>query len=182
MIINISKKDLVISGGVINFVVHKYKNTYTMKKILMVAIILIASVSTFAQATEIEKKVIQVFQTVYVEKTFKDPYSFKLLKIIATPITFGQWIQNDISYLKDALDNGKNLYEPREESLKRKEKYETDYSQMSDDKKNTVKCYEIKLDCYGNNSLGNPILGRYSFNYFPNADYSKQKLNITKIN
>jgi hypothetical protein len=39
----------VVSGGVIIFVVHKYKNTYTMKKILMVAIILIASVSVYSQ-------------------------------------------------------------------------------------------------------------------------------------
>lgn len=36
---------------------------------------------------------------------------------------------------------------------------------MSAKEKTELKCYEVNIDCYANNSYGNPILGKYSFEY-----------------
>ena len=39
---------------------------------------------------EMDKKIVKTFRDIYVEKTFKDPYSFKLLKLETKPITLGE--------------------------------------------------------------------------------------------
>ena len=42
---------------------------------------------------------------------------------------------------------------------------EENYLKQNDSTKNLIMMYEVKLDCYGTNSYGGQILGRYSFNY-----------------
>lgn len=66
-------------------------------------------------------------------------------------------------------------------------KKEEEYNGLSNDIKNTIKSYEVKLDCYGTNSLGNKVLGRYKFNYvvvdkdFKPVDYTNSKLYVSEV-
>lgn len=121
----------------------------------------------------INEKAVQWFKSDYVEKTFKDPYSFKLLKVSNTPITNRQWILNNLISLdktistyesKKKLDKyEKELYDG---AVKRKTANELQLKELSPEIADKIKCYKVNLDCYGANSTGNSVLGRYSFNYF----------------
>jgi hypothetical protein len=51
------------------------------------------------------------------------------------------------------------------EILERLKLLEKEYSEISDESKKLLKSIEVRLDCYGTNSYGGQILGRYSFNY-----------------
>lgn len=147
-------------------------------KTLLFAIVLIFPFSGFCQTLNqdsvlINEKAVNWFKTDYVEKTFKDPYSYKLVKVSNTLITFKQWLLNDLisinktisGYeLKKKLDKyDKELYEG---AVKRKINYETRLKELSTDEGAKTKCYTILIDCYGANSYGNAVLGRYSFNFF----------------
>lgn len=97
----------------------------------------------------INEKAVQWFKSDYVEKSFKDPYSFKLLKVSNTPITNRQWILNNY-----------------DGAVKRKTAKELQLKELTPEIADKIKCYKVNLDCYGANSFGNSVLGRYSFNYF----------------
>jgi hypothetical protein len=176
----------------------------------------------------LEKKIVQTFKDTYVESHFKDPYSFKLLKLEIKPKTFGDWLMDDINYIQNEIkfnttsyskiDSLQDLYhellslkvkhpdspltslkpmariekirQERLENLKKKlNENIKEYSEMSSDKKNKIKGYEVRIDCYGNNSYGNPILGRYKFNYLlfdknmlPINYYGIDKLHVKELN
>lgn len=146
-----------------------------MKKTLLLTFFTLIFSVSFAQVNEsnlndIEKKILKTFKDNYVEKKFKDPYSFKLLKFEVTPITFGEWVLNDLNYCKKQVELKNyqtigNINFNEEYYLNIISKNEKTYSEMSEDVKNTIKSYKVILDCYGNNSYGNPILGRYKFTY-----------------
>ena len=141
-----------------------------MKKIILICSILFFAISSFSQIdintlNEIDKRIVMTFKDIYVEKKFKDPYSFKLLKIETKPITLGEWGLKDLTFLKSLIANKDFSIFSESEILDRIKPLEQSYSQMSNSTKKILKSYEVKLDCYGNNSYGGQILGRYSFNY-----------------
>jgi hypothetical protein len=141
-----------------------------MKKILLLVTILFVGGITYGQVdvgtlNDTEKKIVKTFKDVYVEKTFKDPYSFKLLKLDVVPKTFGDWQMDNIIFLKDFLQKKNFKYQSEKEAQESLARNEKEYSEMTDEIKKTIKAYKVRLDCYGNNSYGNPILGKYEFNY-----------------
>jgi hypothetical protein len=142
-----------------------------MKKLLLLSFVLFSfvSVGQIQQLTDAESKVLSLFKKEFVEKTFKDPYSFKLLKLEITPITKGDFLLNDIKYMESNL---KEIYkyEPKEKVNARLDDYKKQYEGMSNEDRLTIRLYSVRLDCYGNNSYGNQILGRYKFSVKP--DYS----------
>ena len=141
-----------------------------MKKIILVWITIFLSTFLYSQVdinslSEMDKKIVKTFKDIYVEKTFKDPYSFKLLKLETKPITLGEWGVKDINFLKSLLEKKDFSILKENEILERLKPLEQKYSEMSEDSKKLLKSIEVRLDCYGTNSYGGQILGRYSFNY-----------------
>lgn len=114
---------------------------------------------------EMDKKIVKTFRDIYVEKTFKDPYSFKLLKLETKPITLGEWGLKDINFLKSLLDKKDFSVLKENEILERLKPLEQQYSEMSEENKKLLKSIDVRLDCHGTNSYGGQILGRYTFNY-----------------
>ena len=94
-----------------------------MKKILVVAIALIASVSSFAQNTPTTVEASEWFKKVYVETSFKDPYSYKLLKITIDSINVGQKLIEDINLEEYKLKSDAFELSFNERQLKTSEKY-----------------------------------------------------------
>jgi hypothetical protein len=70
-------------------------------------------------------------------------------------------------------------YEPKEKVDNRLIQYRKQYAEMTDIEKLSIKQYKVRLDCYGNNSYGNPILGRYKFSISP--DYNGGNLYVTEL-
>jgi hypothetical protein len=141
-----------------------------MKKIILVWITLLFSTLSFSQVdinslNEMDKKIVKTFRDIYVEKTFKDPYSFKLLKLETKPITLGDWSLKNINFLNSMIDKKDFGILKENEILERLKLLEKEYSEISDESKKLLKSIEVRLDCYGTNSYGGQILGRYSFNY-----------------
>ncbi len=144
-----------------------------MKKLLLLSFVLFSfsSFGQIEQLSEPQSKVLSLFKTEIVEKTFKDPYSFKLLKLEITPVTEGDFVLNNINFMESNLTEICK-YEPKENVVARLNGHKKQYAEMSDSDKQKLKSYSVRLDCYGNNSYGNPILGRYKFSV--NPDYSGQ--------
>ena len=71
----------------------------------MVAITLIASVSVFAQNTLTNESAAKWFKEVYVESNFKDPYSYKLLKLTIDTNTVEEQTLTLIKIKEDDLAN-----------------------------------------------------------------------------
>jgi len=202
------------------------------------------------------------FKKKHVDVTFKDPYSYKLLKVSVHPVSNDEYVTNrymstldsvvtrdssDIvfkpdssiynlyqnqynSYNKDYTNYSKSyeeaklkksslidyyekmmkLYDPSEyvtkmenekqRWVKQKEEHDVKVNELKKEWESQDKRYnilkkemesltdkdkkhivynKIYIDCYGNNSYGNPILGRYSFDYFQltNNGYNVIKLN-----
>jgi len=68
-----------------------------MKKIFISLLIIYPSIS-FSQKNDIEGNALKWFTSVYVEENFKDPYSFKLLKISSIPQNTYETIKTDDIY------------------------------------------------------------------------------------
>lgn len=71
----------------------------------MVAIVLIASLSSFAQKTPTVSAASEWFKKEYVEKSFKDPYSYKLLNITIDSLSVGQKLLEDIKFEEYRVTN-----------------------------------------------------------------------------
>lgn len=67
--------------------------------------------------------------------------------------------------LKIYQDNYNQHIQDYNKSLEKLNHAKTIMSNMDDKMKQSVHHYIIKLDCYGKNSYGNEILGRYQFKY-----------------
>ena len=164
-----------------------------MKKSILFFFSILISMLSFSQIdintlNENDKKIVKVFRDTFVEKKFKDPYSFQLLKLETKPITFGEWDLNDILYLKSQLEKKDFKYIKENELIDRIKLKEDSYLKMSDEIKKTIKSYEVRLDCYGSNSYGGKVLNRYSFNYVvldikmnPIDYYNGSNLYVTEI-
>jgi len=146
--------------------------THTMKKILITLSILISN-SSFSQIdintlNEVEKKIVKTFRDLYVEKEFKDPYSFELMKLEITPRKIGEDYLSQIEYVKSNIDkrNFKERLTTIEKDLEHLKKLEMRYSQLNDSTRNILRLYKVKLDGRGTNSYGGKVLSRYSFDYY----------------
>jgi len=142
-----------------------------MKKILTSCISILLTVQSFSQVdittlNEMDKKIVKTFKDIYVEKTFKDPYSFKLLKLETIPKKIGELVSEGILFSKSLLEKKDFSIFNESRLLEMIETNEKKYSQMTDSTKNVIQSYKVRLDCYGTNSYGGQILGRYSFEYF----------------
>jgi hypothetical protein len=84
-----------------------------MKKILVVAIALIASVSSFAQTTLTPESAAKWFKDNYVDQNFKDPYSYKLANLSIDTLTVEKQI---ISRIKMAEDDLANIAQKRKDA------------------------------------------------------------------
>ena len=115
---------------------------------------------------EIDKKIVKTFRDIYVEKKFKDPYSFELMKIETTPIKTENYYLSEIESVKSFLDKRDFQYVSESKSLEHLKTLELEYSQLNDSTKNTIKLYKVRLDSRGTNSYGGKVLGRYSFSYY----------------
>ena len=194
-----------------------------MKKILLLLLVLSCGFAD-AQTPEstIEIKAEEWFKQAYVETTFKDPYSYRLMGIKAIPITIKQGLEMQLasvlnsikecsidtsernqeghdSYMEmyedemakakkeqEIIDSGKgteytirrkdvyvkyaNIAIERAKSIalylldvSGKERIEGIISDLSEDQSGSIGYYDIRLDCYSKNSLGNEVLGRFSF-------------------
>ena len=51
----------------------------------------------------INEKAVQWFKSDYVEKSFKDPYSFKLVKVSNIPITYKKLILNNLITVDEVI-------------------------------------------------------------------------------
>ena len=140
-----------------------------MKKLLVLGMVLVSFVSygqvDLSTLNDTEKMILKTFKDTYVEKTFKDPYSFKLLKFEVTSKTFGDWVMDDINFIKKQIEQKDFKFQTENQLIEDMNKHQKSYSEMSSEIKNKIKGYKVNLDCYGNNSYGNPILSRYKFNY-----------------
>ena len=128
-----------------------------MKKILTLCISILLTVQSFSQIdintlNEMDKKIVKTFRDIYVEKTFKDPYSFELMKIETTPITTNNYYLSEIESVKSFLDKGDFQYVSESKSLEHLKSLEIEYSQLNDTIKNTIKLYKVRLDSRGTNS------------------------------
>ena len=95
-----------------------------MKKILVVAITLIASVSAFAQKTPTLESASEWFKKEYVDATFKDPYSYKLLKVSIDSINVGQKLLESIEMEEYQIKSSDQIsLTSAQLSLKSAEKY-----------------------------------------------------------
>jgi hypothetical protein len=96
----------------------------------------------------------------------------------------------DINYTKKQIEQKDFKFQTEEQLIQQLNKHQKKYSEMSPEIKDKIKSYQVRLDCYGNNSYGNPILGRYEFNYViyngldltkPTDYYNGDKLYVSEI-
>lgn len=162
------------------------------------------------------------FKDVYVEKFFKDPYSYRLMGLKAIPVTIKEAFLRELSNIQynidtctiakadrtqESYDECMRLYEQNLKDIEKekekinqggnaeycnkriaiyqkygneilsiakgiklylfdigeKEKLENTISQLTEEQSNMLAYYDVRLDCYSKNSLGNDVLGRFSF-------------------
>ncbi len=89
----------------------------------MVAIVLIASVSSFAQVNLTPESAGKWFKENYVESNFKDPYSYKLLKVTIDTITVEEQMKTRISLKESDLANIAQKRKDNQWSIETGQKY-----------------------------------------------------------
>lgn len=148
-----------------------------MKKLTLIITLLFISFTSYSQVdttslSQENKMILKTFKDLHVEKTFKDPYSFQLMKIESVPITFSSWILADIETVQSNIDNQRFSYKTKKElELKIKEaeerlnNHKKKLAELDPELKDEVKAYHVKLDAYGSNSYGNRVLSKYEFTY-----------------
>lgn len=141
-----------------------------MKRMLL--ILILCPVLCFAQAKKqtVKKQTTTVskidiatanvkkwFKLDYVDKKFKDPYSYKLMKVELNPFTKLMEYNLKIRELEQqegnaAIGNDAII-----------EMYKQMINNADEGYLKQFEKYYVRLDAYGNNSLGNAVLGRYIF-------------------
>lgn len=171
------------------------------------------------------------FKDIYVETFFKDPYSYKLLKTIVTPVNIKNATLDSIKKVTYDIDTcslaiedrtmevrqkSQKAYEENKENLEKytemvktdtnetskmynkkrcdiyakyaliylsfmeridlynlaveeKKRLENNLSKLTEEESEKMAYYEVKIDCYSNNSLGNQVLGRFQFPFTVNG-------------
>ncbi len=165
------------------------------------------------------------FKEVYVEKKFKDPYSYRLVGLKAIPVTYANFLHSELEIVKNEIDTFslsdtdrsiesleklkldiikgkteindlavkiktltkandidfenkrvaiyKHFYMLRlslaerieiyQLAVKSKVEIERIINNLQPEQANKIKHYDIRLDCYSKNSIGNEVLSRFSF-------------------
>ncbi len=98
------------------------------------------------------------FKNDYVNKSFKDPYSYKLMKIELTTFTNGMKLYTKIKELK--ADDSPHMKEINNLLIS---KYEELIGRSPKTVLDTPEGFLVALDAYAKNGLGNLVLGRYRF-------------------
>lgn len=149
-----------------------------MKKLTLVIVLLFFSLTTYSQVDTTtlsadNKMILKTFKDLHVEKTFKDPYSFELMKIESVPITFGDWVISDMEFVQKQLQNNDFGYTKNKKELELKIKdaeerlsnHKKKLEGMDPELRDAVKAFKVNIDCYGSNSYGARVLSKYEFNY-----------------
>lgn len=69
-------------------------------------------------------------------------------------------------------------------AVEEKERITSLINNLTDEEANKLVCYDIRLDCYSKNSLGNEVLGRFSFLFTENGLFGGEKgiNNVIQLN
>lgn len=126
-------------------------------------LLLFLSSFAFAQLSKdsIESIAKSYFEKTYVQKHFKDPYSYELKKMWSEPITKEETLLGRIAVLEQLLNSKavpKDMKKGVPEDILDIRK---NLSKMATEEKNSINAYRVLFDTYGANSYGNKILGRY---------------------
>lgn len=122
---------------------------------------LISNIAFSQIQTEIEKIAKNVFEKNYVQKNFKDPYSYELKKIWSEPITNETSLSSKISQLQILSGNNSFSKKERAQFLETAKQRKSELEKLSIEDRNKIIAYSVYLDTYGANSYGNKVLGRY---------------------
>ena len=161
-----------------------------MKKIIVTSVLVLVSYFSMAQEN-ILKDAEKWFKEVYVQQNFKDPYSYKLLKISLDSMTNYEYLKNKTNNFmiphyrkysaeyKQKLDAEKNKRKPYEVLVKMYEDSYNDYNKklnkslsdstefanVTENDKKIIHHYIVRIECHANNSYGGQVFGRYSIGY-----------------
>ncbi|MCL1652579.1 hypothetical protein BAZ12_00665 [Elizabethkingia miricola] len=131
-----------------------------MKKILF---FLLLSCFAFGQLSKDSiQKIAQLhFETEFVQKRLKDPYSYELKKIWSIPISQEEYLHK-LMYSRVELSNNKNFSrkersEFSESAVNTRKQLDT----LNQSEKNKITFYDVCFDIYAANNYGNKILGKY---------------------
>lgn len=176
----------------------------------------------------VKEKAEKWFKEIYVDKFFKDPYSYRLMGLKALPISVKEMLLNELAIIQNDIDtcsvsNGERNRQTQEEcmakyeeslqniekeqelidkgidvdyhikrkavfqkfgpkyldlakriaiyllAIEEKSKVESLIQNLTEEQANKLAHYDIRLDCYSKNSLGNEVLGRFSFPFTING-------------
>jgi len=105
-------------------------------------------------------------------------YQKRMLDFYKNRIEKEKKLREPYKVLLDFYDKTYNEYLKKyNDSVEKLNSNKTILSNMDDKTKKMIHHYTIKLDCYGKNSYGNEVLGRYTFNY----DVKTQGFNYDSI-
>ena len=112
------------------------------------------------------------FREVYVESTFKDPYSYKLIKSKIYPWSYFDEAQSRIERAKDELgfyreellklDSTTFKFKRYTDSLAKQTELIVTYQKVKNKK---TMYYSVTIQCYGKNSYGANVLSNYHFDF-----------------
>lgn len=131
-----------------------------MKKLILL-FVLISNFAFTQSQSEIETIAKSYFENNFVQKTFKDPYSYELKKIWSHPITNESSLSSKISQLQVLSSSSSFSKKERKQFLETANQKKSELEKLSPEEKSTIIAYAIYLDTYGANSYGNKVLGRY---------------------
>lgn len=178
-----------------------------MRKYILILLTYLVSLGAKGQeldSLQVIEKAKTYFKDVFVENTFKDPYSYELLKIISEPVSYRQKAISEYSYNKNMVPFNDEDIEPLRLELKKNKEYldklkpkgtkyekalakyerslaiyEDENSKLNEFKNkqellnqistatsksvDEISHYNIEIHCYGSNSYGGKILGKYIF-------------------
>ncbi|MEN5132670.1 hypothetical protein [Elizabethkingia anophelis] len=140
-----------------------------MKKILF---FLLLSSFVFGQLSpdSIQNIAKSYFETEFVQKQIKDPYSYELKKIWSIPISQEVYLHK-LLYSRIELSNNKNFTKKeRSEFSELAVSTRKQLDTLNYDEKNEITFYDVCFDIYAANNYGNKILGKYRLRVKTNGE------------
>lgn len=101
------------------------------------------------------------FENQYVQKTFKDPYSYKLVKSWSEPVTLERSIKFSMDGYFTLINMKSFSKKEHKEFINKVELEQKKLNNLPQVEKEKVIAYLVFFDAYGANSYGNKVLGRY---------------------
>lgn len=170
-------------------------------KYSIIGLLFFINTSIFAQKNEVEQNALKWFKSVYVESSFKDPYSFKLMKISSKSESYYEYLVKehilpfldlvglpistfnnlDTNYLNTNIELYTNMLDKKVDTDKNQMKLaylnilKNEFKNILKFKKESlskkINKYHISIDCYSKNGFGLMILGKFRFDYYPKESY-----------